>query len=498
MLHTPTDQTSAETHPGLSPTQPAAASLLPRFIRAEANFLRLPLFALQTKGLKTLDGIECRGTITRNGETHHFTLKASRNTASPYPGPLARAAHLALLSIATERGFPVENPIPWKWRDLCRRMGTGGSGRDIQHLKAAIRSTALLGIDSQYAIYSKSDSRMIRTQEEVLHFYERVAFVGSKLPGGGTADANYVWLADWYLSNLNAMFTAPLDYELWRTLDRQSPIASRLYEFLFLNFYSGAPVLRFGYEKLAQFLPVQPERYRSQAIQQLGPAFELLRAAGIVSGVTWEESKTGLARLHIHRGKALDFARDQRLLPFEFAEDETDETFQVREIRDVRTPEWELVTGFYGLWTGESHHRPTKKELETAQLIVSRHGAKKAKDLIPRLVKRLKEQWPDAKTFGAVGPYLSEIVAEMEKDEQRRERERQDRLREEREQAEQRRQKAEAEGFVAAWKPVWDALPEGEREDIRRAALSGPNRHLEHVPRLAEKLCLTELARRRA
>ena len=497
MVLTPTDQPSAEERSDVTPLPQPAANLLPRFIRAEANFLRLPLFALQTKGLRTLDGIECRGTITRNGERHDFTLKASRSTASPYPGPLARAAHLAFLSIATERGSPIVNPIPWRWRDLCRRMGIGGSGRDIQQLKAAIRSTALLGIDSQYAIYSKADSRMIRSQEEVLHFYERVAFVGSELPGGGIADANYVWLADWYLGNLNAMFTAPLDYELWRTLDRQSPIASRLYEFLFLNFYSGAPVLRFGYEKLAQYLPVRPERYRSQAIQQLGPAFELLRMAGIVSGVTWAESKNSLARLHIHRGKAIDDARDQRLLPFEFAEDEAEETFEVREIRDPRTPEAELVTEFYRLWAGDGARRPTQKELEQAQTLIGQHGAKKAKDSIPRVVKRLKENWPDAKTFGAISPYIPEVIADMDRDEQRRGRERGERIREELERQEQRRQRAEEATFLAAWKPVWDALGESEREEIRLAALSGPNRHLHHVPRLAEKLCLTELARRR-
>ena len=42
-----------------------AAQLTPRFIKAEANLLRLPLFALSTKGLRTLDGIECRDTIRR-------------------------------------------------------------------------------------------------------------------------------------------------------------------------------------------------------------------------------------------------------------------------------------------------------------------------------------------------------------------------------------------------------------------------------------------------
>ena len=496
MPSTHASQPSAETRSELSPLSPSA-SLLPRFIKAEANFLRLPLFALQTKGLRTLDGIECRGTITRNGERHDFTLKASRSTASPYPGPLARAAHLAFLSIATERGSPIENPIPWKWRDLCRRMGIGGSGRDIQQLKAAIRSTALLGIDSQYAIFSKSDSRMIRSQEEVLHLYERVAFVGSELPGGGIADANYLWLADWYLGNLNAMFTAPLDYELWRTLDRQSPIASRLYEFLFLNFYSGAPVLRFGYEKLAQFLPVRPERYRSQAIQQMNPAFELLRMAGIVSGVTWEESKNSLARLHIHRGRTIDNARDQRLLPFEFVEEEAEETFEVREIRDTRTPESELVTEFYRLWTSDGARRPTRKELEQAQALIAQHGLKKAKDSIPRIVKRLKENWPDAKTFGAVSPYVPEVIADMDRDGQRREREREEHAKDEQAQVEQNRQQAEDAKFVAAWKPVWDALPVAEQEEIRQAALSGPKRYLHQVPRLAEKLCLSELARRR-
>src|SRR5256714_12888375 len=87
----------------------------PRLVRAEANLLRLPLFALHTKGLKTLDGIECRGRITRDGQTHQFTFRATRNTATLYPGPLARAAHLAFLSLLTQKGVPIDNPITWSW-----------------------------------------------------------------------------------------------------------------------------------------------------------------------------------------------------------------------------------------------------------------------------------------------------------------------------------------------------------------------------------------------
>ena len=155
----------------------------------------------------------------------------------------------------------------------------------------------------------------IRTQERGLHLYDEVAFVADPLPDGGIADTNYLWLSDWYLANLNALFTAPLDYELWRQLDERSPIASRLYEFLLLNFYSGAPVLRINYEKLAQFLPVQPERYASDARRQLDPAFGLLTAAGVIEAAEWADSKDGLAQLHFHRGRSSTAAGDQDPVP---------------------------------------------------------------------------------------------------------------------------------------------------------------------------------------
>lgn len=79
---------------------PAGAGAL----KVEANLLRYPLFALSTKGLKTLDGIECRGKVRRDGAVREYLLRVSRNTSCLYPGPLARRVHFALLSIAADRG----------------------------------------------------------------------------------------------------------------------------------------------------------------------------------------------------------------------------------------------------------------------------------------------------------------------------------------------------------------------------------------------------------
>src|SRR4051794_32188563 len=103
----------AETPPKLPDLQGADArrSQLPRNAILEANLIRYPLFAITTKGLSTLDGIECRGKSTRDGQTHEFVYTVTRNTATMFPGLLSRATHLALMSVITESGLPVENPL---------------------------------------------------------------------------------------------------------------------------------------------------------------------------------------------------------------------------------------------------------------------------------------------------------------------------------------------------------------------------------------------------
>lgn len=475
---------------------PARDGTVPRFIKAEANLLRLPLFALHTKGLRTLDGIECRGKLARDGVAHEFVFRATRNTATPYPGPLARSAHLAFLSLMTERGFPLQNPVTWSWRALCRRMGISCSGRTVQRLKAAIRSTKGLMISSQYALFSKEMGKLIRTQERDLSLYDEVAFVSDLLPDGGVADTNYLWLSGWYLANLNALFTAPLDYEIWRRLDERSPIASRLYEFLLLNFYSGTPVLRINYAKLAQFLPVRPERYASDARRQLDVALGLLTAEGVIGAAEWVDSKDGLAQLRFHRGRILAAPSDQDLVPCGLAEEEFAGAVEVEEMRHVKPPEEALVADFYRAWAGEENHRPTKKELGQAREWIERFGAAKARALVQLAVKRLRKSWPGAKTIGAMDRYFDEVAAEFDREQGRLESERQERARRGREREDERRRQDERERFEAAWRPAWDALSEAGREEIRRAIVAGKH-YLSRMPRLVDGLCLDELARRR-
>ena len=51
-----------------------------------------------------------------------------------------------------------------------------------------ITATALLGMQSEYALYSKHEGKPVVSRDEALHLYERVSFIGSTLPDGSIAD----------------------------------------------------------------------------------------------------------------------------------------------------------------------------------------------------------------------------------------------------------------------------------------------------------------------
>lgn len=370
------------------------------------------------------------------------------------------------------------------------------SGRTVEPLKAAIHSTAGLYILSTYALFSKPDNKRICTREDDLRLYGRVYFIGSELPGGGVADTNHLWISDWYLANLNALFTAPLDYDLWRRLENKSPIASRLYEFLLINFYSGHPVLRINYETLVQFLPIKPERHSGQARQQLGTALKLLTSLHVIAEAVWAESRDGLAQLHFHRGKHLTPPTDRgpSALPFleEFAH-----AIEVEELRTLKPPEWTLVVDFYRLWAGLDAYRPTRRELEQARALLEQYGPTKLRALLQIVVKRLKEKWPDAKTFGFIQRYIPEAALAYDRDQKHLEQVRRDQLRRLKVREEQERQQREQAQFEATWKPRRERLSESEHDAIRRQVI-GQNAFFERMPRIVETLCREELARRTA
>ena len=461
---------------------------------AEANFLRLPLFALRTKGLKRLDGFECRGTTTRNDATWDFVFRTARSTATVYPGLLSRSVHLAFLSLITEHGLPFANPVKWNWRELCRRLEVRPSGGIVRKLKAAIEATAGLTIFSQDALYSKPTGQRMNSRK-ALHLYDTVVFLNETLPDGSKADANYLWLSGWYLDNLNAMFTAPVDHELWRFLDKQSPIASRLYEFLLINFHVGTPQLKINYPRLAQFLPVRPERYLSSAQKQLNPAFKILADCRIAS-VAWQHHSEQLAQLRINRGSRLVTGKKSASnAGVQLAGGHTTVLNSVREL--THTAEQDLIDQFYLLWTGSRGSRGFAADLAAARRVLAIYGLERSKELLPVVVEELRKHWPGAKTFIAAEQYIPAAVARLELQQQRSQQRQVLKTRGQEEGEREEREARERSQFEAIWQSVWDQTPVAEQEIIGKQILEQHD-FLRLMPHQLQFRCLQVLARRAA
>jgi hypothetical protein len=476
---------------GPGPIEPAAPGGPPApFVKAEANLLRFPFFALKTKGLKAVTGYECRGKLTRDGVTYKFNYKTSRNVETTYPGSLSRAVHLAFLTMLSEQGTPLRNPITWTWRELCRRMGISCSGRAISDLKQAILATRGVIIFSDQALYSKPDAKPICTQKEAVGLYERVVFLGADLPdGAGVADKNCLWLSQWYLDNLNALFTAPLNHELWLHLEQRSSIASRLYEFLLLNFH-GTPTLRIKYEKLAKFLPVRVEKHLSQARQQLNPALDLLVQSKVLQAFEWQYGKFGQVQLQFERGPNCGIPLDPSdRIDLDLAVDEELGQIEVKEKR--LPPEYLIVDEFNRQWQRSTHTEPSPKEMALARELLTQYGAAKLRILLPMVVKKLKAKWPEAKSFGSVVKYIGEAAKTHEREQARQDQQKRDQDKAGLRAVEQVQTRSERE----EQRSRWEKLPAGVRREIEEK-VEAENPTLKTHPLFLEAMRLEEMDRR--
>jgi hypothetical protein len=342
-------------------------------------------------------------------------------------------------------------------------------------------------IESRAAVFSAAEKSPITTDErrQIISLYDEVEFYGATRADGSTADVNAVWFSQWYLQNLNALYTGPLDYPLWRSLNGKSLIASRLYEFLFLKFYGGREFLRFNYSTLVKFIPVRTERYLSQAQKQLQPALSLLMEHGVLQDVQWVAGRSGDPQLVLRRGPVLSTVAGQMI-----ADDIDEEAFALKKVEPV-TPEVTIVREYHRLW-GHGNYKPSKSEIDTARTFRVRLGDAQLMEMLPAVVKRMRVKFPDAKTFGAATLYIDEIVKEQE---QRRLAD--ERARQEEEQREHERAKAlEHAQQQEILKAAWMTLSQDEREDIRQLVLRGQPATLAKHHALVERLCLAELAKR--
>ncbi len=439
-----------------------------RTVRAEATLLRIPLFALAVKGSAALDGFEHRQVRRRTGDHSAVDLvvRTERDETTPYPGPLSRRAHMALLSLVTDRGFPFENPVVWTWRELCRRMGLPNSGRRVAELKGAIRASAglkLFGLDGRARSAARSLYEACEFQNE-----PRAGAVGIR----AVVDANRLWLAPWYLESLNALHSAPLDYGLWKRLEAVGPLASRLYEYLLPSFYR-REALQVAYDRLAPAMPVVIQSRRSHAVRQFAAPLEALGSEGVIAHAGWGVMKaTGRPKLILARGPRLategmsTAAREPATEPAVDPEEAA-----------------AMAVEFYRLLGRDL--QPLRSDLAVARGLIAKYGADESRARLPDAVKRLKLRFRNAETMGALVRYFDESAREAQ-------RSRDDEARRDRDAASRAAERSSQEHDDARRRDAWNALSEPQRQAERAAVLS-MHPTLRRFPPLLDAACLQRL-----
>jgi hypothetical protein len=264
-----------------------STDLLPQEeIRSEVNFLTLPFFKLSRhdKRLKT----EYHATETRGDTKLEVYWKVAAHQDYGYPGVFDRKVHKAIEQIIGNLPHPIQNPIRLgSLLNLAKLIGmplsSKGtlSGKSYKEIQDSLTRMVATTIHSEGAFYDRSKERGVK---DVFHLYDRVVWIGQKLPSGEIADTNYLFLGSWYLDNINNRYVKPLDYTYYRSL--KDGIASRLYELLGVKF-KGSLFINYSYSKLCQLLPVPRYQYLARAKQQLEQAHQELVRTGFFDNVEW-------------------------------------------------------------------------------------------------------------------------------------------------------------------------------------------------------------------
>lgn len=271
-------------------------------VLTEGNLRVLPAFPLQKRRSARFQ--------TKDGLVIRFHGPAPEPGGKPVlwevRGPLQpsdKATFMAVESFITREFLSKHREVPpWlqipSYRLLLRHRGQlTPSEWDIEDLKESlirIKATTFISDRTWKSKRLDPESGHPVTEWEVgaVSLYDEVCLRGEERPDGTRVLRGVtIVLGRKYRANLNANHVIPLDYDLWREL--RNPVARRLLELLSVKFYGmlhgGGHVLTLDYGDLCDRLPLQPQRYRSDAKQSLRRAHaELLNRAFLAGGPEWQ------------------------------------------------------------------------------------------------------------------------------------------------------------------------------------------------------------------
>ncbi len=259
-------------------------------LRAEANLIRLPLFALNKE---KFDGQ--RIDLPNGGSIRIVKMPSYRAKKLMY--------HVIMRMVESKKAFgKVVVPVEFNSeREVRRLLGANAvQVRDILTELADARYTAhfAVKIKSDDGELRDLDGKMVSDYREYsdawipFNLVDFIIYRGQeyKYKGKKYVSNNLKIIpSKWIINNIENNYYRPIAYDVWESLP---PLAQRLYEVMTTNFYaSGGNTITILYSTLCSLLPVKRQRYLSRILQILGPNFDTLIKVGILNDWSYEKRK---------------------------------------------------------------------------------------------------------------------------------------------------------------------------------------------------------------
>jgi len=257
--------------------QPGAVPSPIIFAKVEKSLISLGFFTPSSRRIKDQKIKTISFTRTVDGKKVEATAEFHPSPIFGLPITADQDKFLALHSMITNILMvegEIKNPIRFTSADLLRllnsRVRAGKNYKDICEWLDVMTSTTII---SNGVVYEAGKRRFARDR---FHVFERAVSVGKELPDGSIADANYVWLSEWQLQNINQNFLLPIDFLTYRELKNHiaKALVPLLQIWLFVTQKAGSFEKR--YDELCEILNIKTHKAPSLITQQLKPSLDEL------------------------------------------------------------------------------------------------------------------------------------------------------------------------------------------------------------------------------
>jgi hypothetical protein len=261
-------------------TLPVATDLktiTPRFTKVEKSLASLGFFTPSSRRIKNKEVKRISFTREVDGKRVEATAEIIPSVLYGLPITADQDKYLALQELITNilaRDGQIKNPIRFRSADLIRLMNRNTkAGKNYKEIEAWLDVMFSTSIISSGTVYKSGEKRFARDRFRV---FDRAVSVGKELDDGTIADANYVWLSQWQLENINNNYLLPVDIKTYREL--KNHIAKALVPLLQIWLFASRKAGSFEkrYSELCEILNLQTYSAPSEIRRQLQPSLDEL------------------------------------------------------------------------------------------------------------------------------------------------------------------------------------------------------------------------------